>query len=104
MSPTVPTPAQSLSLYRSLLRSARLFSNYNFRHYVARRSSDAFRQFKLCTDPAVLATAYTKGLYDLGVARRQGTIDQMYKSERLVLEPGSSKSTPGLGYHVYRNQ
>ncbi|KAI9328511.1 hypothetical protein BDR26DRAFT_808320, partial [Obelidium mucronatum] len=87
------------NLYRALLRSARLFSNYNFRNYVARRSTDAFREFKTCTDTAALEQAYQKGLKELGVARRQGKIDGMYRSERLVVESGA-----GTGYSVYRNK
>ncbi|KAJ3200773.1 hypothetical protein HDU82_008620 [Entophlyctis luteolus] len=99
MAATVPSTAQALSLYRSLLRAARLYSNYNFRNYVARRATDSFREFQHATDPEVLSRAYAKGIAELGVAQRQGTIDGMYRSQRLVVE----KTDRPFGYNVYRN-
>ncbi|KAJ3092911.1 hypothetical protein HK100_006816 [Physocladia obscura] len=98
MTTTLPTRAQALELYRALLRSARQFSNYNFRNYVARRATDAFRANQTLSDSAARAAAYANGLAELGVARRQGAIDAMYRSERLVVEKTSRPS----GYNVYR--
>ncbi|ORY37826.1 iron-sulfur cluster biosynthesis protein Isd11 [Rhizoclosmatium globosum] len=93
---SAPTRTEALSLYRNLLRSARLFSNYNFRNYVVRRSTDAFRHFKSETDASILAAAFQKGLAELGVAKRQ--------VERLVVEPVTAKASKGFGYSVYRNK
>ncbi|ORY30976.1 hypothetical protein BCR33DRAFT_724193, partial [Rhizoclosmatium globosum] len=66
--------------------------------------TDAFRHFKSETDTSILAAAFQKGLAELGVAKRQGTIDGMYQSERLVVEPVTAKASKGFGYSVYRNK
>ncbi|KAJ3266808.1 hypothetical protein HDU77_010189 [Chytriomyces hyalinus] len=82
-----PTHSQTLSLYRSLLRSSRIFTNYNFRSYVYRRSRDAFRENRGETSADVVARLYAKGVQELAVAQRQGTIDRMFRPKSgLVVE------------------
>jgi len=39
-----PTRAEVLALFRSLLRTAKQFSDYNIREYTRRRGADAFRE------------------------------------------------------------
>ncbi|KAJ3161382.1 hypothetical protein HDU86_007164 [Geranomyces michiganensis] len=81
-----PTRPQVLTLYRSLLRSARDFSTHNYRDYVHRRTRDAFRSAKAVSDPAAVTELYAKGLADLAVARRQGWINAQFKTDRSVVE------------------
>ncbi|KAJ3146507.1 hypothetical protein HDU89_006189 [Geranomyces variabilis] len=81
-----PTRPQVLSLYRSLLRSARVFATHNYRDYVHRRTRDAFRSAKTVGDPAAVSDLYAKGLAELAVARRQGWINAQFKTDLSVVE------------------
>ncbi|KAI8591257.1 hypothetical protein BDZ88DRAFT_411891 [Geranomyces variabilis] len=81
-----PTRPQVLSLYRSLLRSARVFATHNYRDYVHRRTRDAFRSAKTVADPAAVSDLYAKGLAELAVARRQGWINAQFKTDLSVVE------------------
>uniref|UniRef100_A0A2P2IK86 Complex 1 LYR protein domain-containing protein n=1 Tax=Rhizophora mucronata TaxID=61149 RepID=A0A2P2IK86_RHIMU len=72
------TKAEVLSLYRSLLRTARRFSDYNIREYTKRRAIDGFRQNKHLTDPSAISAAYSDGRAQLEVAKRQAIIYSLY--------------------------
>ncbi|KAJ3412305.1 LYR motif-containing protein 4 [Chytridiales sp. JEL 0842] len=87
-----PARSEILDLYRSLLRSARLFTAYNFREYVQRRSKDAFRNSQSVQDAREIRRLYEFGKKELGVAERQGRLSQMYSGiDKLVIEkPGKA--------------
>ncbi|KAJ3042858.1 hypothetical protein HDV00_006419 [Rhizophlyctis rosea] len=76
-----------LDLYRSILRSSRLFETYNYREYVRRRAHDAFRAHKDESDPGRIAELVAKGKKDLEVVRRQGWINKQFAGgEKTVVE------------------
>jgi hypothetical protein len=69
------------------MRSSRLFTAYNFREYVHRRSRDAFKGSKDVTDPAEIRRLYDQGKKDLLVAQRQGALSGMFGHvDKLVIE------------------
>ncbi|KAI8811934.1 hypothetical protein BJ742DRAFT_796092 [Cladochytrium replicatum] len=82
----MPSQSEIVRLYRSLLRSSRLFSQYNYRQYVRRRSHDAFREHQFESDPATIETLYQNGVRELDIARRQGFISSSFKMPPLVVE------------------
>lgn len=78
LSGNVPSKAQVLSLFRSLLRTARQFSDYNVKEYTKRRTIDAFRHNHRLTDPSSLASAYSDGEAQLQIAKRQAVVYSLY--------------------------
>ncbi|KAL6995115.1 hypothetical protein U1Q18_005251 [Sarracenia purpurea var. burkii] len=80
MASAVPPPGRSevLSLFRSLLRTARKFADYNIREYTKRRTIDAFRQNKDLSDPSAVAAAFSDGKSQLEVASRQAIVYSLY--------------------------
>ncbi|KAH1114812.1 hypothetical protein J1N35_008190 [Gossypium stocksii] len=56
----VPMRREVLQLYRSLLRVARQFCDYNIREYSKRRTMDAFRDNKNLRDPSQLSAAFSR--------------------------------------------
>ncbi|KAG2553237.1 protein ISD11-like [Panicum virgatum] len=60
---TAPTRAEALSLFRSLLRTAKQFSDYNIREYTRRRAA---------------AAAFAEGKKQLEVAKRQAVVYSLY--------------------------
>ncbi|KAI1994887.1 hypothetical protein LOZ53_001654 [Ophidiomyces ophidiicola] len=56
---------QARSLFRSLLRQSKQFSNYNFREYALRRTRDAFRQHRHETEERKIQELLQKGIHDL---------------------------------------
>ncbi|XVF54384.1 hypothetical protein PTKIN_Ptkin05aG0176900 [Pterospermum kingtungense] len=73
-----PTRAEVLHLYRSLLRVARQFCDYNIREYTKRRTIDGFRENKMLNDPSQLAAAFSDGKAQLEVAKRQAIVYSLY--------------------------
>ena len=67
-----------LHLYRSLLRTARQFCDYNIREYTKRRAIDAFRQNQNLTDSSAISAAYSDGKTQLDVAKRQVIVYSLY--------------------------
>jgi len=67
-----------LYLYRSLLRTARQFCDYNIREYTKRRTIDAFRQNQNLTDSLAISAAYSDGKTQLDVAKRQAVVYSLY--------------------------
>ncbi|KAF2312838.1 hypothetical protein GH714_040888 [Hevea brasiliensis] len=51
--------AEILSLYRSLLRTARQFCDYNIREYTKRRIIDAFCENRNLSDPSTIYAAFS---------------------------------------------
>ncbi|PSS07959.1 LYR motif-containing protein [Actinidia chinensis var. chinensis] len=80
MASAVPPPRRSevLSLFRSLLRTAREFADYNIREYTKRRTIDAFRQNRDLSDPSAVSAAFSDGKSQLEVARRQAIVYSLY--------------------------
>uniref|UniRef100_A0A0E0KBH1 Complex 1 LYR protein domain-containing protein n=1 Tax=Oryza punctata TaxID=4537 RepID=A0A0E0KBH1_ORYPU len=73
-----PTRAEALSLFRSFLRTARQFSDYNIREYTCRRAADAFRKNRALGDAAAAAMAFADGKKQLEVAKRQAVVYSLY--------------------------
>ncbi|KAL6973425.1 hypothetical protein U1Q18_027606 [Sarracenia purpurea var. burkii] len=80
MAPAVPQPrrAEILSLFRTLLRTAREFADYNIREYTKRRTVDTFRQNKDLSDPSAVSAAFSDGKSQLEVARRQTVVYSLW--------------------------
>ncbi|KAI4303771.1 hypothetical protein MLD38_039366 [Melastoma candidum] len=93
-SAAAPSRSEVLSLFRSLLRTARDFSDYNIREYVRRRTIDAFRENKSLEKVSSIVAAYSEGRNQLQVAKRQSVVYSMYApSIKSVMEvKGSSGS------------
>ena len=75
-----------LSLYRALLRAANAFSSYNFRRYLVERVRRGFRENQHETDPKRIEQLVHQARDDLGVLRRQSTINGLYTRDKLVVE------------------
>ncbi|KAL6994776.1 hypothetical protein U1Q18_043987, partial [Sarracenia purpurea var. burkii] len=71
MAPAVPQPrrAEILSLFRTLLRTAREFADYNIREYTKRRTVDTFDKTKTSRTRRPSA-AFSDGKSQLEVARK----------------------------------
>ncbi|KAK9924973.1 hypothetical protein M0R45_033314 [Rubus argutus] len=72
---SAPSRAEVLQLYRSFLRVARKFTDYNIREYTKRRATDAFRQNRNVSDPCA---AFADGKAQLEVASRQAVVYSLY--------------------------
>uniref|UniRef100_A0A0D9WUB6 Complex 1 LYR protein domain-containing protein n=1 Tax=Leersia perrieri TaxID=77586 RepID=A0A0D9WUB6_9ORYZ len=73
-----PMRAEVLSLFRSLLRTARQFSDYNIREYTRRRAADAFRENHNLGDAPAITAAFAEGKKQLEVAKRQAMVYSLY--------------------------
>ncbi|KAL8457583.1 hypothetical protein ACS0TY_034632 [Phlomoides rotata] len=73
-----PLRGEVLSLFRSIMRTARSFTDYNIREYAKRRTVDAFRHNRSLSDPAEAAAAFADGKSQLGVAKRQAVVYSLY--------------------------
>lgn len=86
-SSATPSAAQALSLFRSLLRAAREFPDYNIREYTKLRTTDAFRHNATLSDPNSISTAFAHGKSQLAVVKRQAVVYSLYDSPlRSVME------------------
>ncbi|KAK1295954.1 hypothetical protein QJS10_CPB15g01369 [Acorus calamus] len=75
---STPSRGEILSLFRSLLKTASKFSDYNIREYVKRRTIDAFRDNKTLSDPNTVCSAFMDGKTQLEIARRQSIVYSLY--------------------------
>ncbi|KAE8707431.1 putative Synaptosomal associated protein [Hibiscus syriacus] len=73
-----PTRIDVLQLYRSLMRVARQFCDYNIREYTKRRTIDAFRDNKILTNCSQLSAAFSDGKAQLEVAKRRALVYSLY--------------------------
>ncbi|KAJ4717892.1 LYR motif-containing protein [Melia azedarach] len=73
-----PTRAEIMGLYRSLIRAAREFCDYNIREYTMRRTVDGFRKNQKLTDSNSISSAYLEGKNQLAVAKRQAVVYSLY--------------------------
>ncbi|OVA12149.1 Complex 1 LYR protein [Macleaya cordata] len=67
-----------LSLFRSLLRTARIFSDYNIREYTKQRTIDGFRQSRDLSNPSFVSSAFSYGKSQLEIAKRQSIVYSLY--------------------------
>mmetsp|Transcript_42689 Transcript_42689/g.87146 ORF Transcript_42689/g.87146 Transcript_42689/m.87146 type:complete len:85 (+) Transcript_42689:74-328(+) len=72
---------EAMSIYRGTLRAASKFTDYNFRHYFARRAREDFRAFYGSTqvDDASRKAFLEKAKENLNMLERQSMVSQMYK-------------------------
>ncbi|XP_042484779.1 LYR motif-containing protein 4 [Macadamia integrifolia] len=75
---STPSRAETLALFRSLLRIARDFSDYNIREYTKRRTIDGFRQNRDLKDPSAICSSFSDGKSQLEVAKRQAIVYSLY--------------------------
>ncbi|CAO2816353.1 unnamed protein product [Amaranthus hypochondriacus] len=75
---TLPPRAEILHLFRSLLRVARQFPDYNIREYAKRRTIDAFHNNKSLSDASAISQAFADAKSQLDVARRQAVVYSLY--------------------------
>ncbi|KAI3952107.1 hypothetical protein MKX01_028367 [Papaver californicum] len=78
MAASTPARAEILSLFRSLLRTSKKFSDYNIREYAKRRTIDGFHQNKNLSDPSSISSAFSEGKSQLEVAKRQSIVYSLY--------------------------
>ncbi|KAI5648251.1 hypothetical protein M9H77_34256 [Catharanthus roseus] len=76
-----PSRGEVLSLFRSFLRTARGFSDYNVREYTKRRAIDAFRHNKDLSEPSQVSAAFADGKSQLEIAKRQAIVYSLYAPE-----------------------
>ncbi|XP_021751662.1 LYR motif-containing protein 4B-like [Chenopodium quinoa] len=76
--PPAPARAEILHLFRSLLRVARQFPDYNIREYAKRRTIDAFHHNKSLSEPSSIAQAFADAKSQLDVAKRQAVVYSLY--------------------------
>ncbi|CAN6574677.1 unnamed protein product [Malus baccata var. baccata] len=70
--------AEVLTMFRSFLRVARKFTDYNIREYTKRRTVDGFRQNRNLSDPSAISSAFSDGKVQLEVANRQALVYSLY--------------------------
>ncbi|XP_059303673.1 uncharacterized protein LOC132055728 [Lycium ferocissimum] len=73
-----PARGEVLTLFRSFLRTARQFPDYNIREYTKRRTIDGFRHNKDLTDPSKVTAAFSDGRTQLEIAKRQAVVYSLY--------------------------
>ncbi|CAN0896060.1 LYR motif-containing protein 4 [Linum grandiflorum] len=78
MASTTVSRGEILSLFRSLLRTARQFSDYNIREYTKLRTVDGFKQNRGLTEPFSISAVYFDGKSQLEVAKRQAAVYSLY--------------------------
>jgi len=83
---TNPSRKAVLCLYRELMRESNKFSAYIYRKYALRRIRDAFRENKNITDETVIENLIKDGQKNLAIIKRQVIINQLYKTDKLVIE------------------
>ncbi|XP_078365377.1 LYR motif-containing protein 4-like [Oculina patagonica] len=75
-----------LQLYRQMLRVGKSFTSYNYRMYATRRIKDAFRENKDISDPEKVKTLVKKAEDSLEIMKRQVSLGNMYRHNKLVIE------------------
>jgi len=70
--------SEALNLYRTMLREAEKFPDFNFRNYFQRRIRDAFKNAATIEDAAVAEAELKRARIDLGLLQRQAAIGHMF--------------------------
>lgn len=78
--------AQSVELFKKLMRAGAGFTNYNFREYTLRRVRQGFRENIGVSDATEITKLVHEGQMQLEVVRRQALISQLYPEARHVME------------------
>ncbi|OIW05406.1 hypothetical protein TanjilG_28871 [Lupinus angustifolius] len=73
-----PSRPEILSLFRSLLRVARNFPDYNIREYTKRRTIDAFHQNRNLSETSSISSSFSDGKSQLDVAKRQAVVYSLH--------------------------
>jgi len=81
-----------LFLYHNLLRESKQFDSYMYRKYAFRRIRDAFKDNKGITDEKTIQQLLRDGHKNLQLIKRQVVINNLYKSEKLVVEDLKTKT------------
>lgn len=76
----------ALVLYRSLLRAATGFTNYNFRSYALRSVKDRFRANAGLTDATEIAAAMHEARTQLDLVKRQTLVSQLFPQGKHAME------------------
>mmetsp|Transcript_58254 Transcript_58254/g.126578 ORF Transcript_58254/g.126578 Transcript_58254/m.126578 type:complete len:84 (-) Transcript_58254:16-267(-) len=80
-----PSRSLVLSLFRSMIRSSRNFTDYNFNSFARRRIRIGFaRNSKL--EGSAAAEAYQEGIKQLGVVQRQAVVSSLYPDVNSVMK------------------
>ena len=92
MAASAPSSAEVRSLFRSLLREARKYEDYNIREYVKRRTKQGFHLHK-SDNPEVATSAFLEGKEMLSVTKRQATVYSLYAPKiKSIMEVTSQDS------------
>ena len=86
------TTAKVLKLYRSSLKAARDFVDYNFREYALRSVRNRYRSNRSVTNPQQIEDLIREGEKNLQILRRQVLIGKLYASNSVFLSRNSEKS------------
>ena len=78
--------SQSLSLFRSFLRTSSTYADYNFRSYALRNVRTKFEQNRSLTDSSEISNALVAGQQQLELLKRQTLISNLYPSQKSVME------------------
>ncbi len=78
-----------LTLYASMIRHAKRFDDYNFRHHALRRIKYGFRQNMQRSDG--ISPIYSDGLKQLDVLKRQVMLGKLYPETSSVIEARNKK-------------
>ncbi|KAM1133864.1 hypothetical protein TB1_042375 [Malus domestica] len=70
--------AKVLTMFRSFLRVARKFTDYNIRKYMKRQTVDNFRQNRNLSDPSAISSTFSNGKAQMEVANRQALVYSLY--------------------------
>ena len=82
------TPA--LTVYRQLLKNARLMKQYNYREYALRTIRNRFRENANETDSAKISELLAEAQRNNDVLQRQAQISRMYAHDSSILEGPAS--------------
>ena len=99
MPPPLPSAAGAAarSVFRSLLRSAAAFPDYNVRAYALRRVRAGFADGRALTDEAAAAAALAEARAQLALLERQRAVAGMFGGdERSVMEAEGKGRKGGL--------
>lgn len=85
------TPLQSL--YRSLLRQAHKYPQYNYRQYALRKIKEEFEAAKSISDPQELSKFMELERLNLEQLKRMTKVQELYfkDAEKLVVENNTEK-------------
>lgn len=74
-----------IKLYRTFLKKAKLFKDYNMRSYIERCVKEDFHKYKNEKNPETLEKLLEKAKENLAIIERQGIISQLYQSKPSII-------------------